>query len=83
VRELRDHVAEARARITRGERPVFHVIWTSNGDAVDVRVRELPIIHLFVADESGVLDGARGLIATTLGVEPSTFVVEPERPAIV
>jgi hypothetical protein len=55
------------------------VITSYDGAAVDVRIRELPIIHLFVPDESGVLDGARGLIARTLGVEPSTFVVEPER----
>lgn len=80
MKELRDHVAAGRRRITRGERPVYHAIWTTSLDgAVDVRIRELPIIHLFVPDESGVLDGARGLIARTLGVEPSTFVVEPDR----
>ncbi len=79
MKELRDHVAAGRRRIARGERPVYHATWTTSGDAVDVRIRELPIIHLFVPDESGVLDGARGLIARTLGVEPSTFGVEPDR----
>lgn len=80
MKELRDHVTAGRRGITRGERPVYHAIWTRSLDgAVDVRIRELPIIHLFVPDESGVLDGARGLIARTLGVEPSTFVVEPDR----
>lgn len=77
MRELRNHVAEGRRLISHGERPVYHVITSYDGAAVDVRIRELPTIHLFVPDESGVLEGARGLIARTLGVEPSTFVVEP------
>ena len=39
--------------------------------------RELPLIHLFVPDEAGVLDGARELVAKTLDVPPSTFEVVP------
>ncbi|MBA3779484.1 MAG: hypothetical protein H0X16_09345 [Chloroflexi bacterium] len=76
MRELQHQVAESRRRISRGERPVFHVITSYDGAAVDVRIRELPIIHLFVPHESGVIEGARGLIANTLEVDPSTFVVE-------
>ncbi len=59
MKELRDQVAEDQRRITRGERPVNHVTWTTSLDdgAVDLRIRELPIIHLFVLDESGVLQG--------------------------
>jgi hypothetical protein len=45
------------------------------GGAVDVRVVELPIVHLFVPDAASVLDGARVLIARTLGVEPTAFDV--------
>jgi len=40
---------------------------------MDVTVRELPIIHLFVPDHLGVLDGARGLIARTLAVDAASF----------
>lgn len=58
MRELRNHVAEGRRLISHGERPVYHVITSYDGAAVDVRIRELPTIHLFVPDESGVLEGA-------------------------
>ena len=69
-------VSEGRAAILRGERPVYHVTTTYDGAAVDVRIRELPIIHLFVPDATGVIAGARGLIAEALGVDPSAFDVE-------
>ena len=73
VQELEHRVSEGRRRINEGERPVYHVITTFGGAAVDVRIRELPIIHVFVPDASGVITGARGLIAKTLGVAPSAF----------
>jgi hypothetical protein len=41
-------------------------------------VRELSSVHLYVPDTLGVPDGARGLIAKTLGVDPSSFEVVPE-----
>jgi hypothetical protein len=77
--ELQRGVLEGRRLIALGERPVYHVTTTFDGAAVDVRVRELPTIHLFVPDARGVLDGARGLIAKTLEVDPSTFRVELDR----
>jgi hypothetical protein len=42
---------------------------------VDVTIRELPIVHLFVPDDRRVLDGARLLIARTLAVDPQSFDV--------
>jgi hypothetical protein len=56
-----------------GERPVYHVAWRTTPEALDVTVRELPIIHVFVPDHLGVPEGARGLIARTLGVDPASF----------
>ncbi len=73
--ELRRRIASDRWRIAAGERPRYHATTTYDGSAVDVRVRELPIIHLFVPDTADVLDGARGLIARTLGVAPASFDV--------
>jgi hypothetical protein len=78
VQELEHRVGEGRRRINDGERPVYHVISTFAGAAVDVRIRELPIIHVFVPDASGVVTGARGLIAKTLGVAPSAFEVRAD-----
>jgi hypothetical protein len=78
LRELEYRVADGRRRINDGERPVYHVVTTFDGAAVDVRIRELPIIHVFVPDASGVVIGARGLIAKTLGVEPSAFEVRAD-----
>lgn len=80
VKALRREVAEARRKITHGERPVFHVTWATSpdGSATDLQIRELPIVHLFVPDESGVLPGARALVARTLDVDPSAFDIEPE-----
>jgi hypothetical protein len=73
--ELRDRVAGDRRLIAAGRRPVYHVTTTYDGSAVDVRVRELPIIHLFVPETEDVLEAARGLIARTLDVPPATFDV--------
>ena len=56
-----------------GERPVYHVMWKTTPEALDVTIRELPIIHLFVPDHLGVSDGARSLIARTLGVHQASF----------
>jgi hypothetical protein len=77
--ELQRQTADSRERLSRGERLVYHVTTEFDGAAVDVRIRELPIIHLYVPDTLGAPDGARGLIARTLGVEPSSFDVVPER----
>jgi hypothetical protein len=67
-------VAEARARIAAGERPLYHVVTARSSDgSVDLRIEELPLIHLYVPDAAGVLDGARFLIARTLGVDPGAF----------
>ena len=76
--ELRERIAGDRQMISAGERPLYHATTSYDGAAVDVRVRELPIIHLFVPDTAGVLDGARGLIARTLGVPPTSFDVTTE-----
>jgi hypothetical protein len=73
--ELRERIAEDRRLIAAGGRPLYHVTTTWDGSAVDVRIRELPIIHLFVPDAAGVPDGARGLIARTLGVAAASFDV--------
>ena len=69
----------ARRQIARGERPVFHITASWDGAAVDVRVVELPIAHLFVPDSTGVVDGARVLVARTLDVDPGSFVIEAAR----
>jgi hypothetical protein len=71
---LRATVGADRVRIASGDRPTYTVLWTSSIDgSVDVRIRELPLIHLFVPDEAGVGDGARLLVAQTLGVDPEAF----------
>ena len=71
---LQTRIRADRQRIARGERPVYHVMWTTTPEgALDVTIRELPIIHLFVPDDLGVLDGARGLVARTLAVDQSSF----------
>ena len=62
--------------MARGERAVYHVTWAvAEIGAIDVRVAEMPIIHLFVPDTASVFDGARVLIARTLGVDPASFDV--------
>jgi hypothetical protein len=59
---LQTRIRADQERIARGERPLYHVGWTTGPDGVlDVTIRELPIIHLFVPDHPGVPDGARGL----------------------
>jgi hypothetical protein len=71
---LRTRVGADQRRIARGERPVYHVKWTLSPDgAVDVTIRELPLIHVFVPDHIGVPDAARGLIARTLAVDETSF----------
>ena len=68
-------------RSAKGERPVYHVTWTMSPDgAMDVTIRELPIIHLFVPDHLGVPNGARGLIARTLAVDAASFDLVTEEP---
>lgn len=73
---LRAAVAVDRRRIARGERPAYHVLWTTSPfGGVDVTILELPLIHLFVPDVAGVLDAARVLVARTLAAEPDAFDV--------
>ena len=79
---LRAAIEADRSRVARGERPRYHVIWATAVDgSIDVTVRELPLIHQFVPDEAGVLDGARFLIARALDVDPGAFDVSPEPPS--
>lgn len=76
---LRAAIDADRARISRGDRPVYHARWATAIDgSVDVTVRELPLIHQLVPDEASVLDGARFLIARTLDVDAQAFDVAPE-----
>ena len=77
MKVLRDQVEEGRRRIAMGERPTFHAVTTYDGLAIDVRIRELPIIHIFTADEARVLDAARAIIAKALDVDPMAFDVQP------
>ena len=53
---------------------VANAVYNASGK----RIRELPIIHLFVPDYAGVSDGARILIARTLAVDPASFDVAVE-----
>jgi hypothetical protein len=78
MREMRRQVAAGRRAVAHGQRPVYHLITSFDGAAVDVRVRELPLVHLFVPDDLGALDGVKALISRTLGVDPGSFGVEPE-----
>jgi hypothetical protein len=78
---LRAAIQAEQRRIAGGNRPLYHATWTTTPDGppiVDVRIRELPIIHLFVPDYAGVSDGARILIARTLAVDPASFDVAVE-----
>lgn len=75
---LRAAIDADRDRIARGERPVYHAAWSTAADgSIDVTIRELPLIHQFVPDEAGVLDGARFLIARHLEADPGSFDVAP------
>ncbi len=78
IDELQERIAADRLLIDAGQRPIYHAVTTHDGSAVDVRIRELPIVHLFVPDTAGVLVGARSLIARTLGVSPASFEVTLE-----
>ena len=79
---LQASIDDGRARIARGERPAFHVRWATAIDgSIDVTVAELPLIHQFVSDEAGVVDGARFLIARALEVEPMAFDVGADLPS--
>ena len=80
-RQLQSRIPADQERIARGERPVYHVHWTTSPDGpLDVTIRELPIIHLFVPDHQSVADGARGLIARTLAVDPTSFDLVTDLP---
>jgi hypothetical protein len=80
---LRQLADADRHRIERGERPTYHAIWvTANDGSVDVTIRELPLIHLYVPDDAGVLDGARLIIARALDVDPKSFDVQDGGPAV-
>lgn len=79
---LQERIRTDQRRIANGERPLYHATWTTKGDgSADVTILELPLIHLFVPEAGRVPDGARGLIARTLGVDADTFdvVVGPPR----
>jgi len=78
---LRAAIQAEQRWIAGGNRPLYHATWTTTPDGppiVDVRIRELPIIHLFVPDYAGVSDGARLLVARTLAVDPASFDVAVE-----
>ncbi len=79
--KLRAAIHADQRRIAVGNRPLYHATWTTTPEGapiVDVMIRELPIIHLFVPDYAGVSDGARILIAQTLAVDPTSFDVVVE-----
>jgi hypothetical protein len=81
-RRLQTRIRTDQGRIARGERPLYHVTWTTSPDgAVDVTILELPIIHLFVPDYLHVPDGARGLVAGTLAVDQASFDLVTEEPS--
>ena len=80
--EQRRAIDRSRAGIADGGRPVFHVVTTWDGSAVDVRIVERPVTHLFVPDSAGVVDGARLLIARTLGVDPGAVAVVSGSPPV-
>ena len=78
--KLRATVAADRQRIAKGERPLYHATWMPSGDgSTDITIVELPIIHLLVASADHALDGARVLIARTLGAGVESFDVAVER----
>jgi hypothetical protein len=83
--KLRAAILAEQRRIAAGNRPLYHATWTTTPDGppiVDVMIKELPIIHLFVPHYAGVSDGARILIARTLSVDPTSFDVAVEDQSI-
>jgi hypothetical protein len=72
---LRVTIMRDRERIARGERPAYSATWTRATDAIDVRIAEIPLVHIFVPDERGIREGARVLIARTLDVATDAFDV--------
>lgn len=83
--KLRAAIQAEQRRIAAGNRPLYHATWTTSPDGapiVDVMIRELPIIHLFVPDYARISDGARILIARTLAVDPASFDVAVEGSSI-
>lgn len=73
-------VLAGRQMIARGERPLYRATWRWDGTAVDVEVRELPGVHIYVSGQADVAPGARVLIARQLDVPADSFdvAVEPE-----
>jgi hypothetical protein len=79
VEVLRRSIESGRRRIAQGVRPMYHAIFRTTPDgAVDVTIRELPIVHLFAPDDHRAQDAARQLIARTLGVDHDVFDVTTE-----
>jgi hypothetical protein len=80
--KLQAAIANDRRRIAAGDRPVYHASRTTtrDGSTIDIMIEELPIIHTFVPDDARVLDGARGLVARTLGVDATSFDVVVGQP---
>jgi hypothetical protein len=78
---LQARIRADRRRVAKGERPVYHATWADKHDgSSDVTIVELPLIHLYVPDHDRVQDGARGLIARTLAVDPASFDVLVREP---
>ena len=71
--EQTERIVWDRRLIAAGRRPVYHVTTAYDGSAADVRIRELPLIHVFVPDADGVPVAARNLIARLLDVQPTSF----------
>ncbi len=70
-------VERDRGLIADGSRPRYHATWTTGLDgSTDVRIVELPTIHLFVPDPTRMADGARLLVARTLEVDVRAFDLE-------
>jgi hypothetical protein len=72
-------IEAGRRRIARGERPTYHLrLAVSLDGSADVRIAELPLVHLFAPDDDRVMDAARVLVARTLDVDPTAIEVAIE-----